>query len=210
MGFTIQNSGGFSKDYTNSSIEIQSNDNIIQNNIITNNECNGILINNSKYNIISKNQISNNYHGVIFRHSTNNTITNNIITQNEIAACLQHSNNNTVNFNSLSKNNLGMCTNNATLNNISSNIFLENTYGLYIYYSNCNKITKNNFIDNTRRTAMFKGTIKHKNTWDQNYWNRARILPKAIFGRVGYFGLSTWIVFDKNPAGGPNNIQPLI
>jgi len=46
-----------------------------------------------------------------------------------------------------------------------------------------------------------------KNTWDQNYWNRLRILPKLIFGQlmIGSFQMS-WINIDWHPAQEPYDI----
>ena len=68
---------------------------------------------------------------------------------------------------------------------------------------------KNNFIKNLFREAYQIGNkfLHHKNNWSGNYWNRPRVLPKPIFGRIGvFFMLIPLINFDWFPAKEPNNI----
>jgi len=205
-GFTIKNSGDWDPDNHQAGIEITSNYNIIKGNKICDNKGNGVFINSSSYNNIVRNIISNNHHGVLFEYATNNTVSNNQIINNEFATCLYYSNDNTVIINDFSNNNYAICINNATLNNISSNIISNNEYGIYLYYSSGNTISGNNFIDNKKRNALFRGYCK--NNWDGNYWNRPRLLPKPIFGRMGKLGLICWVDFDLKPARGLYTIQP--
>jgi parallel beta-helix repeat protein len=208
IGFTVKNSGDYEPNYHQAGIELDSNYNIIQDNIICDNLGNGVFFNSSRFNTVYGNIISNNNLGAYFENSSNNTLSNNKITDNEIAACLYYANNNAVIFNDLSNNHLAMCTNNATLNNISRNIISNNDIGLYPYYSSGNTITYNNFIDNKKRNVNFRGNCKNK--WEGNYWNRRRFLPKLIFGRTGRLGLIPQINFDLKPAREPNNIKPKI
>ena len=38
-------------------------------------------------------------------------------------------------------------------------------------------------------------------SWNENYWDRYRILPKVIFGTTGfYLGIIPRLNFDWNPA----------
>ena len=119
-----------------------------------------------------------------------------------------NSHNNTIINNSISKNTHGMSLNNAKRNNITFNIFSQNEIALNLFYSNNNTIAKNNFVENKKRNAQFRGTIYHKNQWSSNYWNRFRLLPKPIFGRIGKIGLILWINYDKTPVREPYTIHP--
>jgi hypothetical protein len=69
--------------------------------------------------------------------------------------------------------------------------------------SNNNDIICNNFINNNR-DAYFLSC--KKNNWEFNYWNRARLFPKFILGRVGIIGLIPWFNIDWNPAKEPYDI----
>ena len=205
-GFTIKNCGDLQDDYHQAGIEITSNYNTISGNKIYDNNGKGVFINSSSYNNIVGNIISNNHYGVLLEDATNNTVSNNNINNNEIGLCLCYSNDNTVKINDFSNNNYAINIHNATLNNISSNIISNNKYGIYPYYSSGNTITGNNFIYNRKRNALFRGFCK--NNWDGNYWNRPRLLPKIIFGRMGTLGLIPWVNIDMKPARGLNPIQP--
>jgi hypothetical protein len=44
------------------------------------------------------------------------------------------------------------------------------------------------------------------NTWDRNYWGRPRLLPKPLFGWIGFFGLIPFVIFDWHPAQEPYDI----
>jgi len=206
-GFTIKNSGEVNSEYENSAIDLKSNYNIISNNKLIDNKGNGVMINSSDYNQILKNLISGNEHGVILKYSVNNTVSNNIIRGNQFGVCLFESDDNKVKINLIQDNNVGMCANNASDNNITSNDFLKNSYGMFINSSSNNLITKNNFVDSVKRKVQFRGFCK--NLWDGNFWNRARLLPKIIFGRAGKLGLIPFFDIDMHPAKSVYIIQPI-
>ena len=86
---------------------------------------------------------------------------------------------------------------------ITGNNIISNVYGIYFEKSCGNKILINNFIDNQRH-AFF---MNCKNTWDANYWNRPRFLPKPIFGfmKIGSISIP-WVNFDLHPASKPNEV----
>ena len=81
------------------------------------------------------------------------------------------------------------------------------------YYHRYNTIVKNNFLDN-ERDAFFRNSrfISNfiSNRWNQNYWNRPRIFPKLIFGKIRtsstYIPHILWINIDWNPAKEPYDI----
>jgi len=50
-----------------------------------------------------------------------------------------------------------------------------------------------------------RSTIK----WDGNYWNRPRLLPKPILGRLPPSGNIPWFHFDLHPAQEPYDIPSI-
>jgi len=203
-GFTIKNSGDRQPDDHQAGIAVASDSSTITYNIIRDNPGNGIYFASSSFNKVSENKILNNHLGVFFEYSNENIVSKNEINYNDYGACLCFSNNNTITSNTISNSNLSMCINNATSNNISGNVFSNNVYGLYLNYSSCNTIYRNNFIKNKKRNALFRGFWNNK--WIGNYWNRFRLLPKPIFGRMGILGLIPLVNFDWSPARKPNEI----
>jgi len=146
----------------------------------------GIVLINSWNTSISNNYISDNVNGIIFIKSSSNQIFHNVITNNTRYG---------INFWSFASSN----------NIIFRNSITDNKFGIKLTNSSNNKINSNNFIRNQRQ-AKFIGC---KNTWEANYWNRMRFLPKLIFGRLGMHGLSydiPWINIDWRPASEPYDI----
>jgi len=49
--------------------------------------------------------------------------------------------------------------------------------------------------------------MRFRNIWNENYWNRPRLLPYPIFG-IGEFLFFSfrWVVFDWHPAQEPYDI----
>ena len=97
-------------------------------------------------------------------------------------------------------------------NNFSGNTIKYNVYGFYLNNTEYNIISSNNFIWN-RIYAYFENCIN--NTWNNNYWNRRRLFPYLIFGKIMVSGLIDsnrrlsipWVNFDWHPAREPYNIQ---
>ena len=115
------------------------------------------------------------------------------------------SNNNIIKGNIIKMNkNNGIYLFESLFNNITCNrISLNNLYGIYLDFSSSNSIEKNNFFLN-KKSAFFRDS---KNYWNQNYWNRPRILPKIIFGTLE-IGPKTipWFNIDWRPTRKPNDI----
>ena len=163
-----------------------SNLNIIDNTILNNNKS-GLIITSVYKSNISRNIIkSNNLSGIFIEESNENNIKGNTI-KNHLSALILFGNNNTVSRNQL-QNHL--------------NGFLIGG--------------KNNTIEhNVIKTTLLKAVICNafNTTWNHNYWNRPRLLPKIIMGIYFYFERSYWptdppiiiplINFDRNPAFSP-------
>jgi len=173
---------------------LDSNNNIILHNIIDRNGYwgdtiqggGGIDLDNSSYNTIFENNLSRNclFSIYLVYNSKNNIIERNTISQKSMSVGIEL---------------YDSCDNTFVSGNTISNNFI----GININ-SNNNTIEKNNFYTNVFST-MFSNP---NNTWNQNYWNRPRFLPKLIFGMVEIN--SKWkfyICIDKNPAKRPWNLN---
>lgn len=169
-GFTITNGYG--------GIRINSNNNSITGNIISDNNWGGLSLQIAKYNNITGNKIINNFYGIqLYEKSSYNYISRNIIKKSYHTGIM-----------------------------IGNPIVPLGIFDISLFnfdYSDYNIITENNLI-NFGGNAFFTGSWK--NTWDRNYWNRPRILPKFI---VGYKGDLTgrYYNIDWHPALLPYNIE---
>lgn len=146
QGFTIQHSG---HTYPLSGINLSSDYNVVQDNIIMNNFY-GLTLYLSSDNTISNNIIQNNDHcGIYMSKSTNNTITNNTIqyhTYNGIGVYYS-SDGNLIHGNNLSNN--GFCGVNIRIssdNNVIGNNLSDNNIGIHL--PNTNTVNENTFSNN--------------------------------------------------------------
>jgi len=151
--------------------------------------------------------IRNGDYGIYTLRANNITINGNIILNNEIGVYLIASNFNTIKNNTITLNiYYGIAiiahyiTSELSKYNIveGNNITSNNRYGIILGKSNFNIITENNFIQN-EKDALFM--VSFQNHWNQNYWNRPRILPKLIFG--SNLGFIPWFNIDWHPAKEP-------
>jgi len=201
-----------------------SNGNTITRNIISNKyKYYGIFLDNSRKNFISDNSFFNDGFYVLFSYE--NTVTNNTINDKPLIYLEDKSDITIGNAENAGQVILINCNNISILNQeishttvgielwdshncrILYNKISNNKEGIYLFYSNDNLIQKNDFHDNERDAFFIGGILKGKNIWKQNYWNRPRILPKLIFGRIIIYTLVTWINIDWTPAKEPYDID---
>jgi len=196
-GFTLTN-GGTSQD--DAGIIINSNHNIIQDTIITNNrESLGIKITRAHHNIIYGNTIKNNYIGISIYQSHHNTIQKNIVTIE----------------NNTRPDSTGLLILASRQNMIQGNTFQKNDIGLYIgntlpsllinipYF---NTIEKNNFIKNDEHASFLNSFF---NRWSHNYWDDydgtgLYYIPGLIGDYLLYPLIFNWTNIDWNPAKEPH------
>jgi len=187
-----------------------SENNTIQNNTVSNTFKGVCLEIESKNNIVRYNDFSYNYVGIsVFTSSSDNQIYRNHVHNNEGSGIevisfhggSQHDN--IISENYIYNNKLGIRLQQNSVNNIiRNNTISKNSIGLLLSdSSNNNEITYNTFRKNLL-SAVFIGCVT--NTWNHNYWNRPRVLPKTIVGlrRVGKVSVP-WINFDLHPAKTP-------
>jgi parallel beta-helix repeat protein len=145
--FTIQNSGLI---YPLSGINLSSNYNVIENNVIRDNFY-GLTLYFSSGNSINKNLIDNSFHcGIYLSNSKNNSIFNNTIKNNFFngVGLYYSSDNNNINSNSFINN--SYCGVNIRLsfnNSVFSNNFSYNNIGIHLSDFS-NSVSKNVFINN--------------------------------------------------------------
>jgi nitrous oxidase accessory protein len=184
-GFSIQeyHEGGFSGIYISDCWSSQ----ISRNNVIS---CeNGIIVANSESILVSNNLILNCSFGILEVITGNITVTENRIEGNGKGYGIWIE---------------------ATMfkNYITRNRITNNTVGIFLFFTMRSMIQENNFLDNQQH-AFFANSFFTK--WQQNYWDRARLLPKVIIGGIG----STLIIHkmipffnvDWKPAEEPYDIE---
>jgi len=170
----------------------------------------------SKNNIVRFNDISESYIGVsLFNNASNNLIYQNKLYNNSgpMAAGIEivsyHGGtqlNNNISKNQIYNHPIGIkFRGNTTNTTVYQNNITNNKYGMYLELSaDTNHIICNNFRKNTIH-AFFNGCST--NIWENNYWNRPRVLPKAIFGFKTFGKIKIpYMNFDKDPALKPYEI----
>jgi len=208
-GFIIQNGG---LEFPNGGIHTRSNYSTISGNNIENNFYGVVMFFSDNNDIISNNVIDNNQCGIYLEASSNNNILGNFINSQPFngVGLWNSSNDNIISENTIINNKYSGIRMLETFgNNITKNMISKNLVGVRIEFSSNTTISRNNFIKNRFREALFIGRefLRNKNTWDENYWDRSRVLPKPILGRKGkLFVLIPWIKFDWHPAQEPYDI----
>ncbi len=225
-GFTVQNSGTQSV----SSININSNSNIIKENLISCSFGDGIIITNANNIAIENNIIKDNYYQGI-RISDSNDIR---IKRNDIYS-IGNSGIYTRNVNGL------LILGNTFVHNfiLAWDIDLDDTeciikrntfYSFYggIYLTNCKNciVTENNFMNkNCKVTFLYlypSCPRNSNNNFDNNYWYKPRVIPKLI---SGFIMPSSYLLFlllillrilppcfhiDWHPAQEPHDIEGVV
>lgn len=195
-------------------ILMHSENNTIQNNYASN-SLHGICLDfESKNNIVRYNEVSDNWVGIsALTSSSNNRVYGNIVHDNGAGIMIStyvsklQSQGNTISENEIYNNNVGIQIGKASFDNIiQDNDISKNKIGVQLKNSSDgNTIRYNNFKKNFPITAVFNGCST--NTWDHNYWNRPRILPKPIIGykTIGKVPIP-WINIDRHPAKQPYDL----
>ncbi len=232
QGFTIQN-------YTEGNgIIIASNHNKIMDNIIADN-MGGIVTyygnpfetisSNTGYNTITHNHIIRNREGNIGLSGYNNSIIGNVISSSRFGILVVVSASNTVSQNTIVENEIGVGVLASYHTMISQNNISQNEkLGLFDFCTSFTIIRQNNFIGNGQH-AYFRQTIGirfvflhaflkcpiNRSIWDENYWEKPRVLPYPIPGLISFYrGFVTdppyrfnFFQIDRHPAKTPYNVS---
>ena len=210
--FTLRHRQELQEEFMNV-LTVYSNNNTISHNIF-NGELSRretmIMLKNSSRNIISQNRIEHVfYRGIELRNSHENEISGNIITgviwTRGVGITLIDSSNNIIKRNEITS--ISCC---VELNELSQQVIN-------------NQIIQNNFIRYYFRMSGVYFYYDHYyhvgnrgNTFDENYWNRPRLVPKYVLGWISLFRVPMkhyWYPlriplpkFDMHPAQEPYDI----
>jgi len=185
-----------------------SNNTIIGNTLISNSSC--IVVWFSHYSLIADNVIysrgGKGYVGILLA-GNHSIIYGNNVKESDTGIFLGSSNSsvygNTVSNSSFGLFLCGTYDYELGYNKIYLNTIKSCKQGIHLEMTNKNEIFENNFLDNSL-SAFF---IISSNQWQGNYWNRPRIFPKLIFGRIGRNFLIPWLNIDWHPAREPYDIE---
>ncbi|NQE53040.1 Cell surface glycoprotein [ANME-1 cluster archaeon GoMg3.2] len=146
-GFTVANSGRWSQ--YDAGINVNSNNNNIRSNNVSNNSGSGISLSfSSNNNTITGNNASNNRKGIYLSSSCSNTITSNTARNNFVGIYLKESCNNNITGNNVSNNDDGIDLFFSSNNNVAGNNVRSNEWGIAVFCSSNNTITGNNVSSN--------------------------------------------------------------
>lgn len=184
---------------------------LIHHNMVSENTYVGMQLSGSFHLNISENTVSkNNQYGIKMSTVHDSIIAKNMIDENNLSGIyIQESDENLISENKI-KNQWSALICIGNNNTIACNHLRTHLSGFIIGGEN------NTIEQNTIKTSVFKALMLNAfdTTWDHNYWNRPRLLPKMILGLYIYFQESYWpseppvfiplIDFDRNPALSPN------
>jgi len=158
--------------------------NIIDSNIIASSNASGMeLWGGSENNLIVNNEIKNNdLNGISISSSDNNEIINNIINSNRAGAHIDNSAGTLVDANLFNNNNAGISLTSSNDNEISNNNFVENSRGINSWYSDNNNFRNNNISSNAFDGAYLlhsDGGIWEGNTISSNGWHGIYLLSSS-------------------------------
>jgi len=205
----------------NSRHRVNSHNNQIINNIISNTRHHGIWATNADNTLIYSNQIfGNGDHGIFCAYGMNNTISDNMIYSNGESGIrffdshkIKHTA--TVERNNISHNENHGIDITGTIFSIeinNNNICSNGNAGLILWGAYRCKIIENNFIDNGEDVTFNASCF---NKWRRNYWGEPLMHPKFIFGALGgpwpFFQFwqrpeIPWVNIDWRPALKPYDI----
>ena len=126
----------------------------------------GIYLNSSSYNSISKNNITKNAEGIRISYSLNNSISGNNITNNWSGGIyLSYSSNNTISGNNITNNtgDGGVYLHESSNNTVSRNNITNNPYGINLISGSSNNTVSGNNITNNRRGISLVGSSNYNN-----------------------------------------------
>jgi parallel beta-helix repeat protein len=170
---------GFKVTKSTFGIEVISDNNIIEDNTISQNT-DGILLDHSSNNVIINNTLYANYRGISLSSSGSNQISSNLVNSNEYDGIVlnEGSDNNIIIHNTANSNGIGIILYNSNKNIIANNIANFNHFGVCLLSSYDNTI-KNNIANLGESIGIHLDESSnnniHNNTVDSNAWDGIRI-----------------------------------
>jgi len=183
-----------------------STNSLLSDNMIKNSTSGIYLQRSNSNNTVSNNEIINNIEEGIYSHQSSfNVITGNTVLNNGVIGIdLYASHGNNISMNMIDNHDKAISCLISDNNSIYRNTLSNSSLGIDVRESVNNYIMKNNFIKNKinaiSRTQVIPDFL---NTWDSNYWERPRVLPKLIFSIIRKNSIPfsvPWLFFDWHPA----------
>jgi len=165
-GFTLRNSGIGKTPYSGVRL-FCSNDSLISNNVIVNNQY-GVWLSYSNNNTISGNVVAiSDVYGVRLYQSENNTLVHNYVEDNEYGIYVYASSEgNVIRYNNLSGNSFGLYFGLSDGNLGEGNTVVDSTFAITLRQSGRNFIFHNNFVSNRFQVNLLDAFA---NVWDDGY-----------------------------------------
>jgi parallel beta-helix repeat protein len=168
----LQGSG----DVGSSGIDLTGISNVTVTNMIIQGFDFGVYLSSASHNVLSQNDLSNNYCGIWLEvYSGNNLISGNNIANNEMYAIwLKDSPDNNISENEItSHGNYTIYIGSSNHVTVSANYIANNNVGLFIYQSSNNIVYHNDFVDNRVQASVLNVTSVWDNGYPSggNYWS---------------------------------------
>ena len=179
---------------------------LIMNNTVSNRGL-GVHVESTYSLFVSGNKIVSNSQGVYMFNSSKVTFNANTIGWNRwYGLWLKDSSDNIVSGNTISNNvDVGLFLESSFDTTVRNNTFWDNDNGVYLKDSAGNHIQNNN-LRNYKMNACFvaHSLIHRRNIWEQNYWERPRMLPYPILGCIKLEKITiSWFNLDWTPLAQP-------
>ena len=160
----------------------------------------GVYLSGSSNNVISQNDLANNYCGVWIASSSNdNTVSDNSIESNQMwAMFLKDSSNNVVSKNEFTAhNNYTIFVRASNFTTFSANNIKDNAIGFFLNAASDNTLYHNNFINNRNSVSSLDSTNVWSDGASGNYWSEYKeVYPDA--GNNGSVWNTPYTIDDDN------------
>jgi parallel beta-helix repeat protein len=161
----------------------------------------GIYLIAASSNVLSQNDVTNNYCGIWIAASSNdNIISGNSIENNEMYAMwVKDSSNNKISENEItSHGNYTIYIRASNYTTFSANYIEDNKLGIYFYEASDNIVYHNNFVNNENPISIYDSTNTFDKDTEGNYWSDyEELYPDA--GEIGGSGIwNTPYVIDED------------
>jgi parallel beta-helix repeat protein len=206
---TVTGGGG---NFTDAGIRIVSDNVVVRDSIVRNNNGSGIYLTSASRCTVAHNTMVGNRYSAIYvtEESHSNNISHNTVRSSISGIHAERSNQQMIEHNEVRDCATGIYLSENRENMILDNHFVDNEEGMFCYYAVGNTIQFNNFVSNVRNARFMKffhiGFLG-PNTWRHNYWDDwPGVGVKVIFGGmyVRTFSLIgiflPWVEIDWRPA----------
>ena len=142
----------------------------------------GASLEESQDNLIQNNTLLNCEWGFNIYQGGSNRLENNTISRSNYSGLLISSRDTQISYNLVSNCSVGITITDCLRNIATRNVIQHCVYGVYLESAVMVTITQNTFLDNRLFSGLQQNTLL--NRWSGNYWNRPRVIPKIVPGKI--------------------------